>query len=57
MLLQKSSQSTDTVAKKDQIPAIYSNAAQSPIIKEVNAGDNEIKVELEVAESNVNRGA
>jgi hypothetical protein len=49
-------QSTDSVAPKDQIPAIYSNAAQSPIVQEIKAGDNDVKVEL-VASSNVNKGA
>ena len=47
-------EAVDTVAEKDRIPYIYSDASGSPLNQEIKAGENDLKIELQ---SNVNRGA
>ena len=47
-------EATEIVPKADQIPKIYSDATQSPVTKEITAGENDLTIELE---QNVSRGA
>lgn len=54
---QTSGTPVDTVPKKERIPKIYANSVNSPIIKTVKEGNNDIPIDLKPYQPPVNKGA
>jgi hypothetical protein len=43
---ESATESVETVEKKDRIPETYSNAANSPLIQEIQSGENNLEIKL-----------